>query len=34
MLGYMIVGVFVAAWLVSTLIYRIKGYDKIEVSAA
>ena len=33
-LGYLIVGVFVAAWVVSMLIYRVKGYDKIEASPA
>ncbi len=30
-LGYLIVGAFVAAWLISMIIYRIKGYDAIEV---
>ncbi len=33
-LGYAIVGIFIAAWLISYLIYRINGYDEIEVSAA
>ena len=28
-LGYVIVGIFVATWLVSMAIYRIRGYDKI-----
>jgi high-affinity nickel-transport protein len=32
-LGYVIVGVFVAAWLISYVIYRVNGYDEIEVSA-
>jgi nickel/cobalt transporter (NiCoT) family protein len=32
-LGYVIVSVFVAAWGVSYLVYRINGYDQIEVSA-
>jgi len=32
MLGYLIVGVFLAAWAISTIVYRVKGYDKIEVS--
>ena len=30
-LGYVIVGVFLASWLVSILIYRIQGYDDLEV---
>jgi nickel/cobalt transporter (NiCoT) family protein len=29
-LGFVIVGVFVACWLASMLIYRLKGYDRIE----
>jgi high-affinity nickel-transport protein len=33
MLGYAIIGVFVASWLGSLAIYRLKRYDKIEVSA-
>src|ERR1700734_4304535 len=32
-LGYLIVGVFVAAWAVSYLVYRVNRYDEIEVSA-
>ena len=32
MLGYVIVGVFVAAWAISYVVYRAKGYDEIEVS--
>jgi nickel/cobalt transporter (NiCoT) family protein len=31
-LGYVIVGVFVAAWAISYVVYRVKGYDEIEVS--
>jgi high-affinity nickel-transport protein len=31
-LGYVIVGVFAASWLVSFLIYRLKGYDRLELS--
>jgi high-affinity nickel-transport protein len=30
-LGFVIVGVFIASWLLSMLIYRLKGYDRIEV---
>jgi high-affinity nickel-transport protein len=31
-LGYVIVGVFVAAWAISYLIYRVNRYDEIEAS--
>ncbi len=34
MLGYLIVGIFMAAWLISYAIYRINGYDDIEVDVA
>jgi high-affinity nickel-transport protein len=33
-LGYVIVGVFIAAWLISYLIYRVNRYDEIELSAS
>jgi high-affinity nickel-transport protein len=33
-LGFVIVGVFVACWLGSMLIYRLKGYDHIETTAS
>ncbi len=32
LLGYVIVGIFVASWLVSAVVYRALGYDEIEVS--
>jgi len=32
-LGYLIIGVFALAWLISVLVYRAKGYDKLEVEA-
>ena len=32
-LGYVIVGLFVAAWAISYVVYRVNGYDEIEVSA-
>jgi nickel/cobalt transporter (NiCoT) family protein len=32
LLGYVIIGIFVAAWLISYLVYRINGYDEIEAS--
>ena len=31
-LGFAIVGVFVGAWLLSALIYRARGYDRIDVT--
>ena len=33
-LGFVIVGVFIAAWVGSVLIYRYKGFDRIEVTDA
>ncbi|HTY65132.1 MAG TPA: HoxN/HupN/NixA family nickel/cobalt transporter, partial [Alphaproteobacteria bacterium] len=33
-IGYLIIGLFVIAWVVSAAIYRIKGYDRIEVRTA
>ena len=33
-LGYVIIGVFALCWLVSAAIYRLKGYDRIDVSGA
>src|SRR6202789_3853694 len=33
MLGYLIVGVFAAAWAISYVVYRVNRYDEIEVSA-
>jgi nickel/cobalt transporter (NiCoT) family protein len=32
MLGYVIVGIFIVAWIVSYAVYRFNGYDKIEVA--
>jgi high-affinity nickel-transport protein len=31
LLGYLIVGVFVLSWVGSMLIYRLKGYDRLEL---
>jgi high-affinity nickel-transport protein len=31
-LGYLIIGIFAAAWLASYVIYRAKGYDDLEVA--
>ncbi len=33
-LGGMIVGLFVLSWVVSTIVYKVKGYDHIEVQQA
>jgi high-affinity nickel-transport protein len=33
-LGFVIIGIFVVSWIVSVTIYKVKGYDDIEVSAA
>jgi high-affinity nickel-transport protein len=33
-MGYMIIAVFVASWIVSVAIYRIRGYDRIQVPSA
>lgn len=32
--GIIIVGIFVLSWVVSALIYHIKGYDRIEITGA
>ncbi|MDQ0395087.1 high-affinity nickel-transport protein [Labrys monachus] len=28
--GYVVVGIFLASWIVSTLVYRAKGYDRLQ----
>ena len=33
-IGYGIIGLFILGWLVSALIYRLKGYDRLEADAA
>jgi high-affinity nickel-transport protein len=30
-IGYLIIGIFVVSWAVSAIIYRAKGYDRLEV---
>ena len=30
-IGYLIMGIFAASWLISTVVYRLKRYDEIEV---
>ena len=32
MLGYVIIGVFIVAWLASVVIYRLRGYDRLDVT--
>ena len=32
MLGYGIIGLFVASWLVSFVIYKARGYDQLEIA--
>ena len=32
-LGFVIIGVFIAAWIGSILIYRYKGLDEIEITS-
>ena len=29
-IGYLIITVFLASWLVSAIVYRFKGYDRYE----
>jgi high-affinity nickel-transport protein len=33
-IGYVIVGIFVACWGASTLVYRLKGYDSLDVASS
>jgi high-affinity nickel-transport protein len=30
-IGYLIIGVFIASWIISAIIYRARGYDRLEV---
>jgi high-affinity nickel-transport protein len=30
-IGYVIIGVFIISWIVSSVIYRLRGYDRLEV---
>jgi high-affinity nickel-transport protein len=32
-IGYLIIGVFVVSWAASAIIYRVRGYDRLEVEA-
>jgi high-affinity nickel-transport protein len=31
-LGYLIIGIFALSWIVSVLLYRFNGYDRLEVA--
>ena len=33
-LGFVIVGIFVASWGISSIVYRMKGYDRLDVRVA
>jgi high-affinity nickel-transport protein len=33
-LGFIIIGIFIAAWIVSVLVYRYKGFDQLEITRA
>ena len=30
-LGFVIVGIFAASWLVSAAVYRLRGYDRLDL---
>jgi nickel/cobalt transporter (NiCoT) family protein len=30
-IGYLIIGVFIASWIVSAIVYQLQGYDRIDV---
>ena len=32
-IGYLIIGIFAASWLVASVIYRLKRYDEIELGS-
>jgi high-affinity nickel-transport protein len=32
LLGYGIIAFFLICWLLSMLVYRVKGYDKLEIA--
>ncbi len=32
MIGYLIIGIFVVSWISSALIYRLRGYDRLDVT--
>jgi nickel/cobalt transporter (NiCoT) family protein len=32
-IGYLIIGIFIASWIASAVIYRLRGYDRLDVEA-
>jgi high-affinity nickel-transport protein len=32
--GYAVVGIFLASWLISTILYKAKGYDSLQISGS
>jgi nickel/cobalt transporter (NiCoT) family protein len=34
MLGYLIIGIFAASWLISVAVYRLNGYDRLELRSS
>jgi high-affinity nickel-transport protein len=32
-IGYVIIGLFIASWIVSAIVYRLRGYDRLEAEA-
>ncbi len=34
LLGFAIIGIFIAAWIISVAVYKLRGYDRIDVRAA
>ena len=33
-IGFVIIGIFVASWIVSAVIYQAKGYDRLAIDAS
>jgi high-affinity nickel-transport protein len=33
-LGFAVLGIFIASWIISTIIYRVKGYDRIQAKVS
>jgi len=31
MIGYLIIGIFVASWIVAAAVYRLRGYDRLDI---
>jgi high-affinity nickel-transport protein len=32
-LGYLIIGIFMASWIISALVYKMRGYDRLEAGS-